>query len=190
MKTDARVRYTRRVIQEAFFTLLAEQPVSKITVKEICELAQINRATFYKHYSDPFDLLETVKQQMLQNLQAAIARYKDEARGDFLVELLKNLKDHDQDYDLVCSENGDPSFSSLLTQTIYRELSPDVEQKFSGLPPRQQQMAFCFLAQGTGAALDCWMKSGMQESPEEMAGLINRLGKIMMKGLTAEPCLE
>ena len=39
-KTDARVRYTRRVIKESFLSLLSEKPVNKITVKEVCEAAE------------------------------------------------------------------------------------------------------------------------------------------------------
>lgn len=50
MKTDARVRYTVHMIQNVFLELLKEKPVAKITVKEICEHAEINRSTFYKHY--------------------------------------------------------------------------------------------------------------------------------------------
>lgn len=46
MKTDARVRYTKMRIREAFFQCLREKPVSRITVKELCDTAEINRATF------------------------------------------------------------------------------------------------------------------------------------------------
>ena len=52
MKTDARVRFTRKIIQETFLDLLKDKPISKITVKEICDKAKINRGTFYKHYQD------------------------------------------------------------------------------------------------------------------------------------------
>lgn len=65
-KTDARVRYTRRVLKESFLTLLREKPVNRITVKEVCELAQLNRATFYAHYSDCFALLEAIEQELLE----------------------------------------------------------------------------------------------------------------------------
>jgi len=58
MKTDARVRYTKNVIQESFFKLIKEKPINKITVKSICDLSEINRATFYKYYTDPFDLMK------------------------------------------------------------------------------------------------------------------------------------
>ena len=51
MKTDARVRYTKMRIREAFLQCLRKKPVNKVTVKELCQLAVINRATFYTHVS-------------------------------------------------------------------------------------------------------------------------------------------
>ena len=64
-KSDARVRYTQRVLKESFLSLLREKPVNKITVKEVCELAELNRATFYAHYSDCFALMESIEQELL-----------------------------------------------------------------------------------------------------------------------------
>ena len=72
MGLDARVRYTKMVIKDAFISLLKEKPLNKITVKEICGLAEINRATFYKHYCDPFDLLEKMEQEILSNLRQGL----------------------------------------------------------------------------------------------------------------------
>ncbi|MDD7718037.1 MAG: TetR/AcrR family transcriptional regulator, partial [Eubacteriaceae bacterium] len=64
-KTDARIRYTQRILKESFLTLLKQKPVNKITVKEVCEIAELNRATFYAHYSDCFALLESIEQELL-----------------------------------------------------------------------------------------------------------------------------
>ncbi len=64
-KTDARVRYTKRVLKESFLKLLKDKPVNKITVKEVCDLAELNRATFYAHYSDCFALLESIEQELI-----------------------------------------------------------------------------------------------------------------------------
>ena len=58
---DARVQKTRNNIHQVFFKLLKEKPISRITVSEICQQCQINRSTFYKHYADPYDLLEKQK---------------------------------------------------------------------------------------------------------------------------------
>ena len=71
-KNDARVRYTRHAIKEAFLSILKEKPVNKITVKEVCELAELNRATFYAHYSDCYDLLESIELELLQEFESSL----------------------------------------------------------------------------------------------------------------------
>ena len=71
-KTDARIRYTQRVLKESFLTLLKQKPVNRITVKEVCEMAELNRATFYAHYSDCFALLESIEQELLDAFQKSL----------------------------------------------------------------------------------------------------------------------
>ena len=56
-KRDARVRYTQKVLKDSLLQLLEKKLINKITVKEVCELAERNRATFYAHYTDCFALL-------------------------------------------------------------------------------------------------------------------------------------
>ena len=46
MKIDPRIRYTRNIIQTSFLELLRQKPLENITVREICEKAEINRSTF------------------------------------------------------------------------------------------------------------------------------------------------
>ena len=49
---DARTRYTKMVIRNAFLQLLRKYSIEKISVTEICRLAEINRATFYRYYEN------------------------------------------------------------------------------------------------------------------------------------------
>ena len=55
---DRRVRKTRRQLRECLITLLKEKKVQDITVRELTDMADLNRGTFYLHYKDVFDLLE------------------------------------------------------------------------------------------------------------------------------------
>lgn len=71
-KTDARVRYTQSALKQAFLSLLREKPVNKITVKEVCERAELNRATFYAHYSDCFALLASIERELLEAFQQSL----------------------------------------------------------------------------------------------------------------------
>ena len=75
MKTDARVKYTRMVLKKALLELLEHKPVNKITVKEVCERAGLNRATFYAHYTDCFDLLESIEEELFRQFERSMQNY-------------------------------------------------------------------------------------------------------------------
>lgn len=65
-RMDARVRYTQKVLKESLLSLLKDKPINKITVTEVCGLAELNRATFYAHYSDCFALLESIENELVE----------------------------------------------------------------------------------------------------------------------------
>jgi AcrR family transcriptional regulator len=66
IKIDPRVKRTQALIQQAFADLLAEKGFQSITVQDITQRAEINRATFYAHFPDKFALLENHIQQVFR----------------------------------------------------------------------------------------------------------------------------
>ena len=64
---DLREIKTERRIKEAFLQLRARKPLEKITIKELAELAEISKATFYLHYHDIYDLSDRLQKQVIQN---------------------------------------------------------------------------------------------------------------------------
>lgn len=71
-KEDRRVRYTKQVIKESFLELLKKNSFTKITVTQLCRLAEINRGTFYLHYYDMDDVLDDVLNDMLSNTSRVV----------------------------------------------------------------------------------------------------------------------
>lgn len=67
-KMDLRVKKTRASIKKAFIELRAQKSLEKITVKEISERAMINKATFYTHYKDIYDLQEQLEDEVVVNV--------------------------------------------------------------------------------------------------------------------------
>ena len=55
---DRRVKYTKSTIEDTFLNLLEKKDIGEITVTEICEKADINRATFYRYYIDIYELIK------------------------------------------------------------------------------------------------------------------------------------
>lgn len=69
MGMDARVIKTKKVIKESFLELRKSKPLEKIKVKDLCELAIINKSTFYKYYWDVFDLSEKLENECLAKME-------------------------------------------------------------------------------------------------------------------------
>ena len=65
---DLRVKRTKTSIVNAFLELCAKKPPERITVKELADLAEINKATFYLHYKDIYDLLETLENDLFERV--------------------------------------------------------------------------------------------------------------------------
>lgn len=60
MKDDHRVRLTKMLLHDSMLELMKDRPAGKVTVKELCEKAGVNRATFYAHYPDTYALLDEI----------------------------------------------------------------------------------------------------------------------------------
>ena len=95
-KMDARKRYTQMVLKQSFLKLLKEKPVNRITVKEVCALAQLNRATFYAHYSDCFALMESIENELIDAFEKSL-RYVNSFDVTALIEAIYDMVDQNQD---------------------------------------------------------------------------------------------
>ena len=71
-KPDRRIRYTKMVIKQALFKLMKDNPINKITVTEICESAEINRGTFYTYYTDPYDLMAQIENELYSEINRVL----------------------------------------------------------------------------------------------------------------------
>lgn len=70
---DRRILKTRSVIKKSLTSLMKEKPFDKITIKDITDKANINRATFYLHYMDKYDLLEQSQNDILNEIREVLA---------------------------------------------------------------------------------------------------------------------
>jgi len=116
MASDARVRYTKMVIAQSFIKLLKEKPINKITVKAICDLSELNRATFYKHYLDVYDLLDKIELQFLNELMAVLRSRENTTARDVLAFIMVKFKAEEEAYKAICSPNGDPAFPARILE--------------------------------------------------------------------------
>ena len=65
-KNNRRTLITKKILKESLLELMQDKPVSKITIKEICDMSEMSRSTFYLHYQDQFKLLEDIEKEVLE----------------------------------------------------------------------------------------------------------------------------
>ncbi len=74
---DIREKKTKRSISNAFLEIRSQKPLERITVKELCEAAEISKATFYLHYHDVFELSDTLQQNTIRDIMDHVTNPAD-----------------------------------------------------------------------------------------------------------------
>ncbi|HDX9576842.1 TPA: TetR/AcrR family transcriptional regulator [Bacillus pseudomycoides] len=183
---DPRVKRTRQAIRDALISLIHEKGFDSITVQDIAEKATVNRATFYSHYYDKYDLLDKSIEEMLTTF-ADILKPKELDKSEFpltldtphpsFLSLFSHIAENAFFYQVMLGENGIPKFSSRMMKAIQTNLllSLSISQ------PNEDQLAVprdILISYVTGAHLGMiisWLKQNMPYTPHYMALQLARL---------------
>ncbi|MCR5144950.1 MAG: TetR family transcriptional regulator C-terminal domain-containing protein [Lachnospiraceae bacterium] len=71
-RENRRVKMTKRLLTESILSFLEEKPLHKITVKEICEKADVNRSTYYAYYADPYDQINKMEDEIMMDMSVYV----------------------------------------------------------------------------------------------------------------------
>lgn len=171
MAEDRRVRKTRRRIKEAMLRCLQDTPLKSVTVKAICDEADINRSTFYAHYPDPFALYDELQEEIVEEMTRSLVHIQDteDSFHAFLLNVVRYTQEHQAAF-LALVKNDVRSLQQTMTQAVQRLHLPSLEQ----FGDRQVYVQEYFYS-GTVAMLSLWLEGGGRETPEEMAGLLEKI---------------
>lgn len=162
--SDRRIRYTKQVIKDSLFALMKEKPVEKITVKELCAAADINRATFYAHYDTLTALLEEIEVEKSRELFDTLsALWVGENYFTHVLDgVLKYLKEHPVMRDIFLNTKVTGNGLAMLLQS--NEDDSVTQWTKEGAVSRQQaQWIYLFLVSGIKEVLRQWFTDGMEE---------------------------
>ena len=177
---DLRVRRTHKLLQKALLEATAEKGFAHVTVRDIVERAMVNRATFYRHYEDKYDLLR----RYIEELSGMIDSQGEAASADDrrdpsavsppagLVNLLRHMQANADFYRVMLGKQGDPtfcaqSFRSYVEQGFRRMLSGQAPQADPNRPPIDLTASYVLHA-GVGAIV-WWLENKQPCPPEQMA---------------------
>lgn len=184
-KEDGRVRYTKMRIRSALYELLKEIDYEKITVTAICKRAEINRATFYKHYLDVADLVDQIQEETINELSEQLQNAIDNNSEIFIVDMLKFLK-HEMSNNAginLFSISTVSTFTSKISTLIYTKFSTFLEPEIPSNSEYSKDLVFAYIAGGCAGIIDYWAKSGYKENEEAIAAKLTTLASSTINSL-------
>src|SRR5262245_45654368 len=175
---DLRVIRTRRMLRDAMMALVIQKGFDSVTVNDIVKLAMVNRATFYRHYQDKYDLVESYLDELYTELNGApLAAAAPELPNPRLVKLFEHIRDNAPFYRAMLGPHGYSGFGEhirRLTEATMRarwQASPLAEVQ-TRLP---MPMLLSYLSHASHGALIWWLEGGLNPSPEQMARWLHQL---------------
>jgi len=179
-KVDRRVKYTKMVLKESFIKLLEQKDISKITIKEICEDADINRATFYAHYTDQYDLLRKIEKELLDNIRAQIEAFtfnqETDKRDEVLLaeKIFEYIKENARLCKLLLNEKGDLSFQKKVMMLVYDKLITELTHN-NKITKEEAEYVYAFTITGCVGLVQKWLDDDMKKSARFMAEMVIKL---------------
>lgn len=114
LKVDPRVVRTRKLILNAFIHLSETKEFKDISVKDVTTEAQINRATFYYHFQDIYDLLEKSLSEVLSVKMPEVTSWN----GDTLVALFSAITDFQASLSTRCHRGYEDTIARIIRDQI------------------------------------------------------------------------
>ncbi|HBM75863.1 MAG TPA: TetR/AcrR family transcriptional regulator [Clostridiaceae bacterium] len=176
-KIDRRVRKTKKQLRQGLTKLLEEKSIKDITVRELSDLVDINRGTFYLHYKDVFDMVEQIEKEMFENFRSVLYEYPLEVlKGKplpMLIDIFRFVKENSDMCRGLISKNGDISFVNRLEELVKERCLSDWMKIFN---KSENFEYYCsFIVSGSIGLLQRWLETGLKESPEHMADLAEQM---------------
>ena len=172
---DRRVKRTKKLLRDSLFSLLQEKSINEITVTELTDVADINRATFYFYYTDIFDMLNQIQDEAYE-LFEDVLQGADEcaATPEAFVKYVENILNFCKQNTAIARFVITREYNNNKVLTKIKKLLaknvPVAKEQYAQDDPRRFILNFALNAL-TGTVVD-WMDDGMIIPPSVMSDFI------------------
>ena len=184
-KAESKYFNTAIRFNRALLSLLEKKPFEYITIREICETAEVNRSTFYLHYENTGDLLKETTAYVLDDFASYFPIDAKRVATQFANSDLQDLKFINEKYlhpYLSFIKENQRVFSAALSQPIAFDSMTIFQKLFDNIfnpildrfhyPKDQQNYVMMFYLNGITAIITEWLKDGCQKSIEDISAII------------------
>lgn len=174
--TDRRISKSKRAMRNALIQLIEEKDFNKITVTDIVERADLNRGTFYSHYTTQTDILSELTEDVMSDLiQAYRMPYKEQRifvvneLTASMVKIFEHVEKFQSFYALMLRTDRLPSFQTQIFQVLKDLAIHDLTKTKSEPDQLNQELQASFFANAIIGMISEWAEKDFTYSADYMA---------------------
>lgn len=175
IKNNRRTIYTLEAIKSAFLALLETKELSKITVTEICRTANINRGTFYHHFSDTQAVFNQIEDELLSEVFPILLQQNPDNLYDWLKNIVEIIKKNESIARIILAEYP----SCKLLETLFHEARKigrfDFQSIFPDASTKELDYYFIYFYHGSIAVISEWLEHDREQSVEEITHILYQI---------------
>ncbi len=166
---DTRSQYTEMILQQTLLNNLETRDIHRITVKDICEQAKINRGTFYLHYDSIEHLRREIEKQFLCDYEVF---FSPENIGSSQKDVLENILAviaQNRSIALMLAKNGGDQFLQHIHNMVSDFVIKRWEIKYPRYSHTELLQMFEFVFYGSMRIITLWLDQTLNMSVEELS---------------------
>ena len=177
-RQDKRVQKTKKALKEGLIHFINIKPYNTITVKELTDYCDLNRGTFYIHYTDIFDMVNQIENELFDEFTNILNRHpintKDDTPTELLIELYQFIEANKDLTSVLLGKHGDFSFFNqfkvILKQTCIQHWQILFNQNH-----KYYDLFFTYLVSGCFGIVELWLNNEIEMTPEELANVTSTM---------------
>lgn len=186
-KNNQRTRLSKMLFKNALMDLLKEKgSINKVSVRELCDRAELNRSTFYAHYNEPNDLLIEIETELLDATEEHLKKIGAEneiGAHKYILSFLQYIRQNDKPFRALLIDSTDPEFRSRFMQ---QSIIQFVENLRIVLPKELEQYIFSYILNGSTGIIIQWIRSDYASDENEIVNLLFSINNSALVNLNLE----
>ena len=173
---DRRAQKTRKALASALSELLTQKELHKITVQELCDKAELNRGTLYRHYLDVYDLYEKIEKETVVDLALLLLDADEQPTAEFFKKIIEYISQNKSIFRMIFSPNTTGQLRKQLSGMIKGIFQQkQIEKGVGSLSENDLNYMCSYRAQGCLAIISDWVTGDFKESEDFIIKTISLL---------------
>lgn len=176
---DRRVRRTRQLLKDGLTELLREQPFSEISARAITDRKDLNRATFYLHYKNTYELLQDLEEDFFQRAQEMFDIQRADLGKSSIRPFIESFLDYVMKNRSICqallSKNANSDFTGRAFLFFHDNVAPVMREKYPQASDDKIKYVLSFICYGLIGMVRRWFDNEMEMPKEDLLDLADAL---------------